>query len=343
MTQTAPPPPPADATPAPSRRRRARVAGIVLLVALLALATTWTLTALAYQAPDGWRSLAMAGTVVAAVGLAVLALRRQALAWAGTAALVLAVGLWWGSIRPSDSRDWAPEVSRTVTGEVEGNQVILHNVRNFVWRSETDFSPRWETRLYQLDTLQSVDLFSSVWGNPAIAHTLIGFGFSTGQRVVFSVEIRRERTEAFSEVGGFFKEFELALIAADENDIVRLRTDARGETVSLYPLKVTPDQARRLFLSYVALANDLAAHPAFYQTATSNCTTVIYDLARLVEPGVPFDWRILLSGYLPDYLYDHALIPRDRPLDQVRREAVIPPQRGATAPYSSAIRAHGAQ
>lgn len=336
-------PGPAVTAPAGHRRHWAHRAGLVLLVFVLALVTAWTLTALSYQAPDTWRGLAMSVTAAAALVLALLADRRQALAWAGTAALVLAVGLWWGSIRASDSRDWAPEVSRTVTGTVEGSRVVLHDVRDFTWRSETDFTPRWDTRTYDLDTLKSVDLFSSVWGNPAIAHTLIGFGFSTGQRVVFSVEIRRERTEAFSEVGGFFKEFELALIAADENDIVRLRTDARGETVSLYPLKVTPEQARGLFLSYVALANDLAAHPAFYQTATSNCTTVIYDLARLVEPGVPFDRRILLSGYLPDYLYEHGLIPRDRPLAEVRRAAVIVPQRGAAAPYSDAIRARPVQ
>lgn len=336
------PPRPAGPSVAGRRRQAARWIGLVLLLAALGLGTAWTVTALSYQAPEGWRGAAMAASGAAAFALAALALHRQALAWAGAAALALVVGLWWGSIHPSDSRDWAPEVAHTVTGAVEGNQVVLHNVRNFDWRSETDFTPRWETRAYRLDELRSVDLFSSVWGNPAIAHTLIGFGFASGERVVFSVEIRRERAEAFSEVGGFFKQFELALIAADENDIVRLRTDARGETVSLYPLTVTPEQARGLFLSYVALANRLAAEPAFYQTATSNCTTVIYDLARLVEPGVPFDWRILLSGHLPDYLYDHGLIARDRPLAEVRRAAVIASQRGVAAPYSAAIRDHRA-
>lgn len=119
---------------------------------------------------------------------------------------------------------------------------------------------------------------------------------------------------------------------------MRLRTDARGETVSLFPLNVTPQQARELLLSYVALGNRLAAKPEFYQTLTSNCTTVIFQLARLVEPGIPFDWRILLSGYLPDYLYDHGLLDRSRPLDEIRRAAVIAPQRGQSAPFSSAIR-----
>ena len=142
---------------------------------------------------------------------------------------------------------------------------------------------------------------------------------------MFSAEIRRERQESFSEIGGFFKEFELVMIAADPEDIIRLRTDFRREQVSRFALNLTPEQARALFLSYLARANQLAAQPEFYQTLTTNCTTVIFQLARLVEPGIPRDWRILLSGYLPDYLYDHAMIANDRPLEEIRRQAILAP------------------
>ncbi len=321
--------------------------GFGVLALVLGLGAAWSMTAFWHQAPPHWRAPLMAAAAVAALLLVILALplgpparyrRRMALALGGAILAGAVVALWWGSIRPSDSRDWAPEVAHGVTGALEGDTVVLHNVRNFDWRTETDFTERWETRRYALADLVSVDLFSSVWASPAIAHTLIGFGFRDGSRVVFSVEIRKEKGEAFSEVGGFFKAFELVLVAADENDIVRLRTDARGETVSLFPLKVSPEQARALFLSYVALGNHLARQPEFYQTVTSNCTTIIYRLARIVDSRVPLDWRILVSGYLPDYLYELGLIRTDLPLEEVRRRAVIHRAPGDDAPFSSAIR-----
>ena len=125
------------------------------------------------------------------------------------------------------------------------------DVRNFDWRGDADYDARWDTRDYDLSRLRSVDMILSTWGMPAIAHTLVSFGFDDGQRVVFSVEIRKERGEQFSELGGFFKQFELSVIAADERDIVRVRTAVRGETVSIYPIRMPPEAMRALFLSYV--------------------------------------------------------------------------------------------
>ena len=204
------------------------------------------------------------------------------------------------------------------------------------------FTPRWTTRRYALDQLTSVDLISSVWSSPAIAHTLIGFGFANGERVVFSAEVRREKTEAFSEVGGFFKQFELVMIAATERDIVRLRTNIRGENVTLLPLRISRQQAQALFLGFANRANALARTPEFYQTVTTNCTTVIFELARQVDTRVPLDWRILLSGYLPGYLYDLGIIRTDAPLDRVLREAAISERAKKLPPgadYSAGIRA----
>jgi len=316
--------------------------GFGLLVLVTILGAGWTLLALWYQASADWRFPAMSGVIAAAIGLILLGWNgglRQAIAWGWLAVLALAVGLWWSMIQPSDSRNWIPEVAHGVTGVVEGQRVTLSNVRDFEWRTETDFTPRWQTRTYDLDDLTSVDLFSSVWDSPAIAHTLVGFGFRDGAHVVFSAEIRREEGEAFSEIGGFFKEFELVLIAAEENDIVRLRTDARGERVSRFPLQVTPEQARAMFLAYVELGNRLAEKPAFYQTVTSNCTTIIYQLARLVDGRVPLDWRILMSGHLPGYLYDLGLVRTDLPLEAVVRKALIHRVPGDGRPFSQAIRA----
>lgn len=257
--------------------------------------------------PSGWTALGM----LASIGV-IWPPRRGgravALAPFASAAVVLAIS--WGSLRPSHDRVWADDVARLLHAEVRGSQVRLDNVRNFEWRSETDYTPRWESRSYDLDRLSGADLILSYWMGPEIAHTLVSFEFDDGQRVVFSLEIRKESHEAFSAIGGFFRQFELVLVAADERDIVRTRTHARGEDVYLYRLRAGPDKLRRLFLDYADAANDIDRSPRFYNTLTSNCTTIVFDLARLSTPSLPVDYRLLLSGHLAQYAYEqHGLTP----------------------------------
>ena len=64
-------------------------------------------------------------------------------------------------------------------------------------------------REYDLRQLRSADLVMSYWMGPAIAHTLVSFGFADGRHLVFSLEIRKERGESFSALGGFFRKFEM--------------------------------------------------------------------------------------------------------------------------------------
>lgn len=297
--------------------------GNVLLIAVTLLGAVWVAFAVWFQTDPPWRWLWLAVIAITAGGIFRNIGRRRIAALLQLIFAILVIGVWWDSITPSNDREWAGDVARGVRAEIIGSQAVLHDVRNFDWRSRQDYSPRWETRRYDIDKITSVDLVSSVWASPAIAHTMISFGFSNGDHVVFSAEIRREAHETFSEIGGFFRQFELVMIAADESDIVRLRTNIRREDVSLFPLRVSPEQARGLFLSYIEKGNQLADKPQFYQTVTTNCTTLIFKLAQLVEPGIPMDWRILLSGYLPDYLYDHDVIRRDLPMDRIRQKARI--------------------
>lgn len=321
--------------------RAHRGTGIVFLVAAVLVAAL-AATAVRFQVEPPFCWLWMAAIAVVAIALVGVGRRQWKAGWGGLAIACLVGAAWWLSIAPSNDRDWAPVAAHGVTADIQGSDIVLHNVRNFEWRSDDDFTPRWETRRYSLDKLTSVDLVSSVWASPAIAHTLISFGFADGAHVVFSAEIRRERGEVFSEVGGFFKQFELVMIAADENDILRLRTNIWRESVTLLPLRVTTAQARALFLGFAERANRLAAEPQFYQTITTNCTTVIFELARHIDGRVPLDWRIVFSGYLPSYLYGLGIIRTDIPLDEVLRKAAISERAQAAPPggdYSRVIRA----
>ncbi|BDZ75025.1 membrane protein [Methylophaga marina] len=224
------------------------------------------------------------------------------------ASAVAIMTAWWSTLKPSHDRLWADEVSQLLEARVEGNHVLLKNVRNFEWRSETDYTPRWESRTYDLARLRSADLVLSYWMGPNIAHTLVSFGFDDGERIVFSLEIRKERHESYTAVGGFFRQFEQVLVAADERDIVHTRSNVRGEDVYLYRLQMSQEKVRSLFLKYLDAANELRRTPRFYNTLTSNCTTIVFELARLIAPALPIDYRLLLSGHFAEYVYDlHGL------------------------------------
>lgn len=279
----------------------------LLLGIAIALEAAWGAMALWIRAPAslaGKRALVLGWGISALAAIAGLAwpIWRPGLILHGAALVVLLV--WWLRIRPSSDRPWIAEVARQTHGEVDGSTVTLHNVRNFDWRSRTDFTPRWETRRYALDALQSVDVALSYWGRPAIAHALVSFGFGHDEHVVFSVEIRRKQGDNFSEIGGFFKQYELSVIASTEEDSLRVRTNVRGEDSYLYRVHMPEGAPRELFLAYVDAANRLRATPRFYHTLTANCITIVFQMARRIVPGLPMDYRQLLSGYLPEYLYE---------------------------------------
>ena len=306
----------------------------------------WGTLALYYRAPFPGPALAPCALWAAVMlgGLIGFFTRRRRLALAVMAGLAIAILAWWATLRPSGDRDWAPDVARAVRGAVSGDTLTLTDARNFDWRSESDFTPRWETRRYDLSGLVSVDLIADYWAGEAIAHTMVSFGFADGQYLIWSVELRRVRGRAWSALAGFFKEAELVTIAGDERDLIGLRTIVRGEDLRLYRLKATPAQAREALLAYVDEANDLAARPRWYNTATTNCTTAVFRIARIVEPGFPLDWRILLSGYFPDYAYDHGALDRSLPFAELRARASLSARAKAagaegSAAFSQAIRA----
>lgn len=322
-----------------------RMALIVLMALAAFLSGAWGALALWYQLP-GHPLVRALGSVLwslAVIALAAIAITRHSwlplVAYAALHAILLR---WWIGITPSHQRIWTDDVARLLTGEVQGNHVILDNVRNFHWRSDDDYDAHWEIRQYELDRLSSADAVLSYWGSRAIAHAMISFGFDDGRHVVFSVEIRKRRGQQYSPIGGFFKRFETILVAADENDIIRVRTNVRGEDGYLYPLRMDKAAMQALFLSYVQAANQLARRPAFYNTFTSNCTTIVYRMATQIAPGLPWDVRLLLTGYLPEYLHEVGALEQSLSIDTLRERGRITLRaRSATAAgdFSRVIRA----
>ncbi len=232
----------------------------------------------------------------------------------GTYATIWLLGLgWFFSIEAQQARDWMPEVAERVTYTRDASNpdlITLTNVRNFDWHTDTEATERWETRTIDMSKLSGVDITNSYWMGPLIAHTLVSFRFEDERPLAFSFEIRKENGESFSALAGFFRRFELSLIAAEERDIIYTRSNARGEQVYLFPMSnLQQHEVKALFESYLTAADELNAKPAWYNTLTSNCTNIIFYMARIVsDDRLPWDYRIWVSGWLPNYLHDAGML-----------------------------------
>ncbi len=236
-----------------------------------------------------------------------------------------AVALVWATLTPNSVAAFRPELARLPRAVIEGDRVEIANIRNFNWRTEQDYDALWETRSYSLSALASLDLFETYWMGPAVAHTILSFGFEDGRHLAFSVEVRRTQGEEYAALPGFFSVFQLAYVAADERDLIGLR-HVRPEDTYVYRLRVDMPRARALLLEYLRRANDLAERPRFYNSILANCATEIFSMVRKVGFDPPFDWRIVANGYLPELTYEEGLLNKAFSLADLRRRGQIEPR-----------------
>ena len=231
--------------------------------------------------------------------------------------------VWWHSLRPSNLRDWQPDVAREATAQIEGNLVTVRNVRNFHYRSETDFDERWEERTLDLAKLDGLDIFFSHWSSPLIAHTIMSWSFADRQHLAISIETRKEKGVQYSALAGFFRQYELIYIAADERDVVKLRTNYRGEDVYVYRLRVTQPAAKALLLNYFEAMNALRHEPRWYNALVANCTTAIRQ--RVIDAGgkVSLSWKLFANGYLPELLYQRGSLDTNGPFTELKAMSYV--------------------
>jgi hypothetical protein len=229
-------------------------------------------------------------------------------------------------IKPSNDRDWQPDVTVLSYAEVNGDLVTVHNIRNFDYRSETDYTPAYYNKTFDLSRLEAVDLIAVYWAGPKIAHIMLSFGFGGNDYLAISIETRKEMGESYSTFKGFFDQYELYYVVADERDVIRLRTDFRKdppEEVYLYRLRAPIENGRRLFLEYMRRINALQEQPEFYNTLTTNCTTSIFLNSKVNPDHIPFSWKLLLTGYVPEYLYEQNRLDTSLPYPELQKRSLI--------------------
>ena len=307
-----------------------RVASAILRICVSLLIvlplTAWAAMALWFRLPTAGMRGIVAASVFIVLGLGSSAAFFTRHRMKGIACFALAFGgvlIWWSTIAPPAHGDWTPDVARQTTGTLHGDVLTLSDVRDFEWRSESDFTERWRVRSYDLSRLKTVDLFLCYWAGPQMAHLIMSFGFDGGEQLAWSVEVRHEKNGQYSPVADAFKTDTIVYLATSERDTVRLRTNVRGEDVRLYRLRMPPDEARALLLRYVEEANALTVKPEFYNSITTNCTTAVAKMVRAAGDSLPLDWRLVANGYLPGYLYDRGAVVTTIPLSQLTALARI--------------------
>ena len=306
--------------------------GLVLLGILAAASGIWASLLLFYAGPQNSglnTALAVAAAVMSLLTLASLFIRRWRWRWRMLTAHFTMFGLllaWWATLAPSNDREWQPDLAKLAHATIDGDRVTVHNIRNVDYRSEFDYTLAWYDKSFDLRKLEGVDLVAVYWMGPAIAHIFVSFAFAGGDHLAISIEARKEKGEGYSILKGFFRQYELYYVVADERDVIRLRTNYRQdppEDVYVYQIRGSVDNGRRLFTAYINKINDLNRSPEFYNTLTTNCTTNIWVHSKVNPEHPPFSWKILASGYVPQYLYETGKLDTRLPFAELQRSAYV--------------------
>ncbi len=322
-------------------RKNIKYIGLFCLWLVICLMTVWAVSAIwVIQSPSTVRSVMIVLYSLGAL-MPPLLLRPR---WRGVAVSGVLFGgvlIWFLSLPPSNNRDWQPDLAVLPWAEIAGDKIVLYNVRNCDYRTETDFTCHYYNRGIDLAKLQTVDLFLVYWGSPHIAHTMLSFGFGEGATVCFSIETRKEKGENYSAVKGFFRQYEKIYVMADERDLVRLRTNYRQEDVYLYRLKVAPETVRKVFLDYLLEMNRLKDRPEWYNALTANCTTSIRQHTVPYNPEARLDWRLVINGYIDQMIYERGLFSSELSFSALKEASYINEKAqaaGQSADFSRLIR-----
>jgi len=222
---------------------------------------------------------------------------------------------------PSNDRNWADDQQTLPYATFNGSKVEVFNIRNFSYSSVDEYTPYYYDKVFDLDSLSSVDYIVEPFSGIGAAHTFVSFGFDNGDYVAISVEIRKEQGESFSAIKGLLRSYELMYVIADEKDVVKLRTNYRKDTVYLYPAETSRENMRKLFIDMLTRANTLREHPEFYNTLTNTCTTNIASHINAITPRrIPWDLRLLLPKNSDELAYELGLIDNSMPLEELRNK-----------------------
>ncbi len=142
---------------------------------------------------------------------------------------MVAAVFWFGLRKPTNDRNWNEDQKILAHAEFHDNdRVTVRNIRNFRYTTVDDYTPGYYDKTFDLNKIKKayyvVEPFSPIAGP---AHTFLTFEFEDGNYLSISIEIRKRKGEVFNEILSALNYYELMYVIADENDVVKLRSNYR--------------------------------------------------------------------------------------------------------------------
>lgn len=221
--------------------------------------------------------------------------------------------------------NWSLDQMILPHADIDDNKITIFNIRNFKYRSTSDYDPYYYNKTFDLSKIKSVDFviepFSKFRG---AAHTFLSFGFENNEYISISIEIRKKIGQEFSALKGFFNWYDIMYVIADENDAIKLRSNYRKDKVYIYPIKISKTKNQALFLHMINKANKLKEKPEYYNTITNTCATNIARHINAISPKmIPFSYKILMPGYIDQLVFDLKIIDTHIPLSEAQKKFLI--------------------
>lgn len=298
----------------------------IIFIILQVLVYAWAILVLLFSPAlaSQWR-IPAATAFISSIAVALFWRKRTALMRRVPLFLLGIVALLWTGLSPSNDRVWTPDSAAPPWAEIKGDEVTLHNIRYFNYRSEDDFDLNYYSKSVKLSEISEGDIIASYWAGKSVAHIMVSFGFNNKEFLAFSIETRKEQGEGYSALNGFFRNYELMYVVADERDVLRVRTNYRNPPEKVYVLRtdIPLENARKLFMQYVQTINTLRDKPEFYNSLTTNCTTRVLAHTQTYANRARYNWKIFLSGYVPDYLFELGALAPGFEFEEIMRRSMI--------------------
>ncbi len=226
-------------------------------------------------------------------------------------------------MKNKNKEQWSLDQKILPYADISGNLVTIHDIRNFTYTTETEYTPSYYDKTFDLKQIKSLDFVVEPFSK-TLAHTFFTFGFENGSHVCISVEVRKKPGQSYSVLKSLIKPYGLMYVVADENDMIKLRTNYRHDSVYLYPIKAHPDQIRKIFLSMLHRVNKLKDKPELYSLFNNNCTVNLAKHVNEMFPGeIPFSYKEFLTKHSDELVYDLGLIDTDLSLKDARKKFLI--------------------
>jgi hypothetical protein len=226
---------------------------------------------------------------------------------------------------PSNTRPWAKDMAILASAKIENNLITIKNIRDAKYRTVEDYDLDYYTETFDLSKITAAYLFTDPFGTLS-AHTMMGFEFSDGKKVILSVEVRREIGEWFSGIKGMLRQYEIIYVWSVETDVVKLRTNIRKDNVYMYKMDMAKKNIAKLFTEAIIRTNELYKTPEFYNTLFNNCTTnLINQLQKVYDKKIILDWKYLAPAYAEQLGIDYDLITNGKTIEEVRQSSNISP------------------